>query len=1060
MNLFTLRKSRGLLAGLLLMTLLATMIFPGAVLAAEPYDTYNNLALQAVRNNYGLYQGGTPVTSSHYTNFGAYGAYVLDKAGINLTEWAHEGTSFADSISALIDETIAGPSSANRVAYEYLAAKEMGDSRADSLLVILTNRQTTRGDGSFDDNIYSNMPAFDALARTGDIAELDTAAAIIYLLGTQDDASGAWGSPGYPDIAVTAQAVRALLALEPLAGGDALSVQTAIGNGVSWLQSCQQDDGSFSAPSWDPLIDTVEALLTMKALGLSLDTWKEGGKSAVDYMRDDALNDDGTFGGSGNLYDNTMALEAYLLLDAAIPEDKTLALTISPKTVDLAIDEEQAFTAEAFLANGSKKDVTSDADWAVSDPAIAELTEDGDSVTVGRMIAGDFQVTAAYQGLSAAVSVGLAADPSLAGVTVRIEGPNYTILPDTVIYAPPGSSYTQVLVAGADDNDYTVDETGGFVNAINGIGAPVYWLVAPWQSSGYNNGDWFTMSANGSSNTGVAVLSASARQPGESITVTVTYKDNEDMSGDPVAGDTADGMPVEGAKVIYYTAANYQTPTEAGITDANGQLTFSIGTAGTYYVAADKTNTGVWPDPDDGLVRTAAQTVVVSSGGGHTSGTPVRIEVVGKNGKTLYARRTVYLEGEDYRNARGDKIGLSPVEALDKTGLSYDYDSISYIHTIAGLAPEGLNGWMVKVNGTSLKDAAYKEKLSSNDLVVWFYSTDSGNLAGMSGPNPQQNKTGDQLITDALKDNKEVVIDLAKQANGLLQLKPETVQKLAEAQKPLNISGKGLEIAMTPQALGTEQVQAALEGGAAALQLGIKEVTSAEKQEILTGAKLGQSTGIFEIGGKIFDLSAELISTDSEGNQITERISSFGEPVPVTLDLSGLNLTGEDSAQLTAVRYEKDAAGKIIPVKLGGSYDPETKVFTFYTEKFSYYGIAKAEKLVTVSMGIDKLTVTINGKRGYTDAPPVLLNNRTMAPLRFIAETLGAQVQWLAESRTAEIRLDGQTLRLVAEELVPGMDTPATIKSARLLVPLRYISEALGARVTWFAAEQRIELVY
>lgn len=105
------------------------------------------------------------------------------------------------------------------------------------------------------------------------------------------------------------------------------------------------------------------------------------------------------------------------------------------------------------------------------------------------------------------------------------------------------------------------------------------------------------------------------------------------------------------------------------------------------------------------------------------------------------------------------------------------------------------------------------------------------------------------------------------------------------------------------------------------------------------------------------------------------------------------------------------------------------------------------------------LTTVVNGVINYTDVPPMLLNNRTMVPLRFIAESMGADVQWLEKKRTVEIRQDGKYLQLVVEQTGPGLDTPATIVSGRTMVPIRYVAESLGANVTWFASTQKVEIV-
>ena len=91
-----------------------------------------------------------------------------------------------------------------------------------------------------------------------------------------------------------------------------------------------------------------------------------------------------------------------------------------------------------------------------------------------------------------------------------------------------------------------------------------------------------------------------------------------------------------------------------------------------------------------------------------------------------------------------------------------------------------------------------------------------------------------------------------------------------------------------------------------------------------------------------------------------------------------------------------------------------------------------------------------------TDVPPTVVNGRTRVPMRAIFESLGAEVLWDGETRTAtgilgdhtvEIQV-GQTTALVDGE-VRTLDVPAQILQRRTMVPARFISEALGCSVTW-----------
>lgn len=90
------------------------------------------------------------------------------------------------------------------------------------------------------------------------------------------------------------------------------------------------------------------------------------------------------------------------------------------------------------------------------------------------------------------------------------------------------------------------------------------------------------------------------------------------------------------------------------------------------------------------------------------------------------------------------------------------------------------------------------------------------------------------------------------------------------------------------------------------------------------------------------------------------------------------------------------------------------------------------------------------------DVPPVIQNNRLLVPLRMIFEKLGAQVEWDGVTRTITATKADTVLQLrVGDKFaqVNGrwieIDVPAKIISGRTLIPLRFISEALGANVQW-----------
>ena len=111
------------------------------------------------------------------------------------------------------------------------------------------------------------------------------------------------------------------------------------------------------------------------------------------------------------------------------------------------------------------------------------------------------------------------------------------------------------------------------------------------------------------------------------------------------------------------------------------------------------------------------------------------------------------------------------------------------------------------------------------------------------------------------------------------------------------------------------------------------------------------------------------------------------------------------------------------------------------------------------------ITVTVNGTLLGFDVPPVIVDGRVLVPLRVIFEALGAPVGWDAATRTVTAVRGATTIRLeigsqtayISGEPV-ALDVPAQIRDGRTLVPLRFVAEALGAAVAWDGATRSITI--
>ena len=110
----------------------------------------------------------------------------------------------------------------------------------------------------------------------------------------------------------------------------------------------------------------------------------------------------------------------------------------------------------------------------------------------------------------------------------------------------------------------------------------------------------------------------------------------------------------------------------------------------------------------------------------------------------------------------------------------------------------------------------------------------------------------------------------------------------------------------------------------------------------------------------------------------------------------------------------------------------------------------------------NELDIRVNGRVvTFPDAQPyVNSDSRTMIPVRFVAEALGAEVNWDGKLQCAvaekngirvEIPVGSRELRVIKDgttEIVT-MDTETVLKEYRTFVPIRFVAEALGAYVDY-----------
>lgn len=112
------------------------------------------------------------------------------------------------------------------------------------------------------------------------------------------------------------------------------------------------------------------------------------------------------------------------------------------------------------------------------------------------------------------------------------------------------------------------------------------------------------------------------------------------------------------------------------------------------------------------------------------------------------------------------------------------------------------------------------------------------------------------------------------------------------------------------------------------------------------------------------------------------------------------------------------------------------------------------------------ITVYVNTRKLKLEVSPIVINDRTLVPVRAIFEALGAEVEWREATQQVYARKGNNEILLTIgsnQTMVNGkqvfLDVPAQIINDRTMIPVRFVSENFGAKVTWVEANRTIYIV-
>lgn len=219
-------------------------------------------------------------------------------------------------------------------------------------------------------------------------------------------------------------------------------------------------------------------------------------------------------------------------------------------------------------------------------------------------------------------------------------------------------------------------------------------------------------------------------------------------------------------------------------------------------------------------------------------------------------------------------------------------------------------------------------------------------------------------------------------------------------------------------------------------------------------AKMEASKWEAESGEMIqFNASA---STDSDG-QITDYHWIFGDNMESDEKVAThkFNVAGTYEVKLVVTDNAGDTAETTLSIKI----HPKSE--------------KPPDEKIIIKLYIGNKTYYVNGIAKEMDTAPIILEGRTLLPIRYVAEALGASVGWEASEQKAVIDFKGIHIELWIGKNSAKVNNeyklidpsnpdvlPIIVPPGRTMLPIRFIAETLGCQVDWAQVTQEVTITY
>jgi hypothetical protein len=219
----------------------------------------------------------------------------------------------------------------------------------------------------------------------------------------------------------------------------------------------------------------------------------------------------------------------------------------------------------------------------------------------------------------------------------------------------------------------------------------------------------------------------------------------------------------------------------------------------------------------------------------------------------------------------------------------------------------------------------------------------------------------------------------------------------------------------------------------------------AVNEKLITGKTFEKLFTIKNDGSGVMEVSAKMQDSNTDFRLFTPKFllkKGESKEIKIKFDSTGLPL----NTYANTLLIESNGGNLSIPITLEVVPLPIVVIKLYIGLSFAY---------------IDQNQVVL-------EAPPYISKGTTMVPLRFISDAFQAKIEWFPVGKgrivlsvpSKTIQLDiGESFAFVNSEKLP-LQAPPEIKAGRTFVPVRFIAEGLGAKIEWKAATQQITIFY